>query len=514
MSKPIVECIANYSEGRREEVIDSIVESIQSISGVTILDKHSDVDHNRSVITFAGAPERVAEAAFQSIASAAKLIDLDQQRGEHPRIGAADVVPFVPIRGITMAECVTLARQLGQRVGEELKIPVYLYEEAATKPERKNLENIRRGEYESLKVEIPTNPERTPDFGPNHLSPAGATVIGARYPLIAFNVYLNTEDLTIAKQIARAVRHSTGGLRYVKALEMLVDGRAQVSMNLTNYRLTPIARVIEFIRREAQRYGTSIHHAELVGLIPEEALTQAAVWYLQLDQFEAEQILEHKLHQLAPEPETSQPAPGTDFLDELAAETPTPGGGCAAAYTGAQAAALVAMVARLTLGKKKYAEHEPQMLAIVDQAEHLRATLRQAVDEDAEAYQKVLGAMRLPKDTPEEQQARRSAIQQSTIHAIRVPMKVAEHCVRVLELVEITTRLGNINALSDSGTAAALARAAFSSASLNVHTNAAGLEDAQQAQEWLAMLAELEAQAVQIETTIRQVLISRGGFSY
>ena len=221
MSEPIVECIANYSDARRPEVIEKIAHSILSVSGITLLDRHSDQDHNRTVLTFVGPPEQVGEAAFRSIAKAAELIDLDHHTGEHPRIGAADVVPFVPIRNISMPECVLMARQLGARVGSELNIPVYLYEEAAARPERKNLENIRRGQYEALKAEIGLNPERDPDFGPKKVSPAGAVVIGARQPLIAFNIYLTTNDVSIAKKIAKAVRHSSGGLRYVKALGLL-----------------------------------------------------------------------------------------------------------------------------------------------------------------------------------------------------------------------------------------------------------------------------------------------------
>ncbi len=237
------------------------------------------------------------EAAFRAIATAARLINLDEHTGAHPRIGATDVVPFVPISGVSMQECVEIARRLGRRVGEELDIPVYLYEEAASRPERQNLETHRRGQYEGLKAEIETRAERAPDFGPRRLGPAGATVIGARHPLIAYNIYLTTADVSIAKKIAKAVRFSSGGLRYVKALGLLVDGRAQVSMNLTNYHATPLARVVEFVRREAVRYGVEIHHSELVGLIPEDALVDAAVWYTQLDQFEPGQILERRLSQ-------------------------------------------------------------------------------------------------------------------------------------------------------------------------------------------------------------------------
>ena len=293
--KRIIECVPNFSEGRRKEVIDQIVGALASVEGVRVLDVQSDADHNRSVVTMVGEPEAVEEAAFQGIERAARLIDMDQHQGEHPRMGATDVVPFVPIAGVTMVDCVEMARRLGERVGRELAIPVYLYEEAASRPERRNLADVRRGEYEGLKVEIETDPHRTPDFGPARMGKAGATAIGARPPLVAFNVYLNTDDVAIAKAIARAVRHSSGGLRYVKALGLLVEGRAQVSMNLTDHRQTPIHRVVEMIRREAARYGVTIVSSEVVGLIPNEALLDAARFYLQLDGFSSDQILENRL---------------------------------------------------------------------------------------------------------------------------------------------------------------------------------------------------------------------------
>jgi glutamate formiminotransferase len=293
--KRIAECVPNFSEGRRREIIDEIVGALASVEGVRVLDVQSDADHNRSVVTMVGEPEAVEEAAFRGIQRAARLIDMDQHQGEHPRMGATDVVPFVPIAGVTMAGCVEMARRLGERVGRELSIPVYLYEEAASRPERRNLADVRRGEYEGLKVEIETDPHRAPDFGPARMGKAGATAIGARPPLVAFNVYLNTDDVTIAQAIARAVRHSSGGLRYVKALGLLVEGRAQVSMNLTDYRQTPIYRVVEMIRREAARYGLTIASSEVVGLIPNEALVDAARFYLQLDGFSPDQILENRL---------------------------------------------------------------------------------------------------------------------------------------------------------------------------------------------------------------------------
>jgi len=291
----IVECVPNFSEGRRREVVDRIVEAIKGVPDVMVLDVEADADHNRSVVTFVGEPEAVEEAAFRGIAQAAELIDLRQHEGRHPRMGAADVVPFLPIRGVTMEECVEMARRLGKRVGEELNIPVYLYEEAATRPERKNLADIRRGEYERIAEEIGKEPSREPDFGPAVMGSAGASAIGARAPLVAFNVYLNTNNVKIAKAIARAVRYSNGGLRYVKALGLLVEGRAQISMNLTDFQQTPILRVLDLIRNEAARWGVSVTESEIVGLVPAEALLDAGVSALGLHRFKPDQILENRI---------------------------------------------------------------------------------------------------------------------------------------------------------------------------------------------------------------------------
>jgi glutamate formiminotransferase len=290
----IVQCTPNFSEGRRQEVIDRIVAAMR-VPGVRVLDVQSDQDHNRSVITMVGPPAAVAEAAFQSMAVAAKLIDLNHHHGQHPRMGAADVVPFVAVRGVTMDECVALCRQLGERAGKELGIPIYLFDEAATRPERRNLADVRRGEYEGIRAEITTNPDRAPDYGPAVMGPAGATAIGAHVPMVAFNVYLNTQDVAPARAIARAVRHSSGGLRFVKALGLLVGGQAQVSMNLTNPVATPIHRVLEMIRSEAASYGLCITRSEVVGMVPAQALVDAAQFYLQLHGFSPDQVLENRL---------------------------------------------------------------------------------------------------------------------------------------------------------------------------------------------------------------------------
>ena len=507
----LIECIPNFSEARRPEVVDQIAAAIMSVEGARLLDHSSDLDHNRSVLTYAGPPDAVEEAAFRAIKTAAELIDLNRHTGEHPRVGATDVVPFVPLSGATMEDCVAIARRLGQRVGDELNIPVYLYEAAATRPERTNLENIRRGQYEGLRLEIESNPDRKPDFGPAKLGSAGATVIGARSPLIAFNVYLTTSEIEIAKKIAKAVRQSSGGLRYVKALGLLVEGRAQVSMNLTNFRETPIGRVVELIRREATRYGVAVHHSELVGLIPQEALVDAAVWYTQLDQFSPEQILESRLFSSQ---DSSGLKPSTqNFLGDLAAATAAPGGGAAAAYAGAMGAALVAMVAGLTLGKKKYAEVEAAMQAIRVQAEELRKELTDAVEEDSAAFEAVMGAFKLPKDTEVQQTSRFAAIQMATLNAAYVPLNTAKNSLKVMELAMRCARDGNLNAISDAASGAAMAHASLTVAGYNIRINLNSLEDKSAGEKMLKELIELEKQAVAIEKKTRKIMEERGNVS-
>jgi glutamate formiminotransferase/formiminotetrahydrofolate cyclodeaminase len=510
MSTQLIECIPNFSEARRPEVIDQIVAAIQSVNEVKLLDRSSDLDHNRTVLTFAGSPLGVEEAAFRAIQTAAELIDLDGHTGAHPRIGATDVCPFVPLSNASMEDCIAIAQRLGQRVGSELGVPVYLYEAAATCPERANLENIRKGQYEGLKLEVETNPERKPDFGPSKLPKAGATVIGARNPLIAFNVYLTTDDVSIARKIAKAVRQSSGGLRYVKGLGLLVDGRAQVSMNLTNFRETPIARVVEFIRREAQRYGVGIHHSELVGLIPQDALTDAAVWYTQLDQFDKEQILESRLFS-AQAAASDSAGNGLSFPDELAAPTPTPGGGSAGAFAGSMGAALVAMVAGVTIGKKKYAEVEAEMQAIRVVAENLRAELTHAVEDDASAFEAVMGAFKLPKDSEEQKKAREAAIIQATLNAAHIPLHVCEDAVKVMELALKCAERGNLNAISDSASGFAMSRAALTAAAYNVKINLVSLEDKSLGEKLLQELSELEKEADKLEKEMRNVMKERGG---
>jgi glutamate formiminotransferase/formiminotetrahydrofolate cyclodeaminase len=499
----IVECVPNFSEGRRQEVVDQIKAAIASVGGVKLLDEEMDADHNRSVLTFAGKPEAVEEAAFQAIERAAALIDMEKHRGEHPRLGATDVVPFVPISGVTMEDCVELARRVGERVGSELGIPVYLYEKAATRPERVNLADVRRGEYEALKEEIATRPERAPDFGPSRVGKAGATVIGAREPLIAYNVYLDTGDLKVAQAIARAVRHSSGGLRFVKALGLYIEqrGLVQVSMNLTDYRRTPVFRVVEMIRREAQRFGASVVSSELVGLIPRQALVDAAEYYLQIEEFRPEMVLESHLE----EPETT---PKT-FLEAVAEGTPTPGGGSVSALAGALAAALGSMVCRLSLNKKPQGAAATDLQEILERLETHRAELTALVERDAAAYQGVLKAYRKPQGSAEEKEERGAAIEEALEEAARAPLLVAGGAVEVLELLPVLLEAGLPSAASDLGVAAYVAQAAVKGAGLNVRTNLSSLSDKALAGRLEQELASLETRASELMDELERGLGER-----
>jgi glutamate formiminotransferase/formiminotetrahydrofolate cyclodeaminase len=536
----IVECIPNFSEGRDEAKLGLIARAIASIPHVAVLDLHMDGDHNRSVITFAGDPEGVVEAAVRAAETAVELIDLNQHLGEHPRIGALDVLPFVPIRGVTMTDCVALARRAGERIARTLRIPVYLYEAAAMRPDREDLANIRRGEFESLRREIEELPDRAPDFGERRVHPtAGAMAIGARPPLIAYNINLATEDLSVAKRIARAVRGSSGGLQYVKALAMDLKNRrqVQVSMNLTDYELTPLFRVFEMVRREAERYGVQVAGSELVGLIPQAALNACTDFYLRFENFSEDSVLENRLQaeldafraapssgrpaleerrpmarplpltepvgvvaeEEAPE-ETPEEEEGTGsvamdgtpiatYADVIASGAQTPDGVSIAAYAGALAASLGGMLCNLTIGQRPAAEKEAS--AMLDQLDELRTDLYRAINEDAETRELVLDAISLSQESEGEILARTFAIEQATKNAVAIPLRVAENAVEVLELLKELTEIGNPSGLADLATGAQLAMAAIRGAVYNTFANLSAIQDEDFNQDRRGQAAEL-----------------------
>ena len=485
----IVECVPNFSEGRRKEIVDEIVNSMTSIPGVKLLDVEMDPDHNRSVVTIAGPPESVLEAAFAGISKAVELIDLNQHKGQHPRIGAADVVPFVPLKDVTIEECVELAEKLAQRVADELKVPVYLYGEAAHRPERKDLPNIRskKVQFEQLKELIKTDPNREPDYGPKELHPtAGATIIGVRKILIAYNVNLGTSDVKIAKKIARMVRARNGGLMGVRALgfELAERGITQVSMNLIDYEKTPIFAAYELVKLYADRFGVPVIGSEVVGLLPQKALVDVADFYLKLENFQPDQFIEARIEQ--------SKLPAEDFLLELASTSPAPGGGSAAALSAAQGYALLSMVAGLTLKSKKYQENWETVKPVLNRARSGLLTALKMMIEDTEAFNRVMEAYRMPKNTDEEKAKRREAIQNALKGAAESPLNIMRHSLKGLDDVLILAEYGNKNAITDVGSAAYQFHAAFFGAELNVMINLSSIKDAEFRQKVDEEILELE----------------------
>ena len=494
MPSTLVECVPNFSEGRDEAKVDSIVEAMK-IPGVYLLDREMDVDHNRCVITLVGEREAIQEAAIRGVGRAAELIDLNGHQGAHPRMGAADVIPFIPIDGVTIEDCVAMARHVGAEIFKRFGIPVYLYEAAATRPERQNLENIRRGQFEGIRDDIATNDARLPDFGEPRVHPtAGATVVGARKPLIAYNVFLSTPEVEIAKKIAKAVRNSSGGLRFVKGAGFLVRGLAQVSMNLTDFEQTPIHRVFEFVKREAARYGVIPVSSEIVGLIPKLALEQAAEWFLQVENFDSSLILENRLAAVM----GGKSAVGgiragiEPFIEQLAAPTATPGGGSAAAASAAMAAGLAVMVATMSRGKKACLQFEPQLSEAIARLNPLREELKAAIDADAASYNAVMKAYKAAKESPDGKSQINAALRQAT----SVPLGVAERAAEVAGIAANLRPLTNPMMSSDLTTAIALAGAAIKGALANVEINLDSIEAGSSEDE--AFVSQTRARAAEL----------------
>jgi glutamate formiminotransferase len=454
MPRQLVECVPNFSEGRDAAKIDAIVRTIEAVKDVVLLDRESDADHNRCVLTFVGPPAAVAEAAFRAVEKAVELIDLTKHQGAHPRIGAADVVPFIPIEGVTLEECVKLAERLGNDLWTKLKVPVYFYEAAARRPDRVNLENIRRGQFEALLREMGTVAERAPDCGDAVCHPtAGATVVGARKFLIAYNVNLGTPDVAIAKRIAKTIRYSSGGFRYVKSMGVMLGSRnlAQVSINLTDFEQTPMHLVFETVRREAERYGVPVVGSEIVGLIPKKAIEMSAEYFLRYENFRPELVLEHRIEEA-----TARRGGLPDFLDALAAPTATPGGGSVAAAAGAMGAALGSMVTRLA--RQDSAPFEADRQFFTD-----------AVDRDAAAFQLVMAAYKRPKEE------RAPYVEEALHGAAEVPLQVFERAHAMLarlDALQIPAKFG-----SDLLVAKLMADAAQAGALENVRINLASIND-------------------------------------
>jgi glutamate formiminotransferase / formiminotetrahydrofolate cyclodeaminase len=508
--KRLVECVPNFSEGRQVAKIDAIVNAMRAVPGVYLLARESDADHNRSVVTLVGEPEAVREAAVRGVGKAAELIDLTRQTGAHPRIGATDVVPFVPIDGVTIEDCVALANEAGREIWERFHIPVYLYEAAAQWPERTNLENIRRGQFEGLREEVQRNPQRAPDFGEPRLHPtAGATVVGARKFLIAYNINLNTADLDIAKRIAKTIRFSSGGMPCVKAMgvELRARNLAQVSMNLTDFEQTPIHQVFETVKREAERLGVGIVGSEIVGLIPRRAIEMTAEFYLKVEDFSSAQVLENRLEEslaeAAAKSHASLAALAQPFIDAVANPTPAPGGGSVAALAGSLAAALGQMVASISKKKKSLAAHADSLENMGGELRKASKALAEGIDRDAASYESVLTAHRLPRDTSEAQKQRDEAIQHALMGAVNAPLEIARRAVEVFEALGQLEPMAGTSMLSDVRVGRMMAATSVRGALENVETNLASVTDA-------AFAGRVRSEALTLSSRVSESSVATG----
>ncbi len=543
LMKAIVECVPNFSEGRDPSKITAILEEIRSVKGVTLLDSDPGEATNRTVVTFVGGPEDVLEGAFRAISKARELIDMQVHKGEHPRMGATDVCPFVPVSGITMEECADLARKLGERVGTELGIPVYLYEKAASAPYRENLAAIRKGEYEALAAKL-DDPEWQPDFGPNgftdSVARSGATVIGARQFLIAYNVNLNTTDKKIATEIALTIREGgrnkrgpdgkfirdengvpikqPGTLKAVKAVGWFIEeyNRAQISINLTDHLTTPLHEVYEECRKQAENIGAIVTGSEIVGLVPMDCIIDAGTFYLERmgkstgipEEYILNQaIISMGLSEVSVfEPEKkiiefvveSEPTPlidmtVKDFVEEVSIESPAPGGGSVAALAGSLGAALGSMVCNLTSGKRRIQhDRKIELNQAAVKAQTLQKELLLAVDRDTSAFNSIMAAMKMPKQTPEEKTARDKALQLGYKEAAEVPLRTAQACFEIFPLSMIAVEKGNPASVTDAGVAALMAYSGLMGAIMNVRINLGSITDKAYRKNMEYTLGELE----------------------
>lgn len=554
----IVECVPNFSEGRDLALIEKITSSIAQVEGVTLLDVDPGADTNRTVVTFVGGPEAAVEAAFQGIKRASELIDMRKHNGAHARMGATDVCPFIPVSDMTMEECADLSRMLGKRVGEELNIPVYLYEYSAATPERENLATIRAGEYEGLSEKL-KDPHWKPDFGPAEFNArSGATVMGARKFLIAYNVNLNTRDTKKATDIALEIREAgrnardpetnkfirdengipkmrPGTLKAVKAVGWYIDeyNMAQISMNLVDMEVTPFHIAFDEVVKQADLRGLRVSGSELVGLIPLSAMLDAGKYYLtkqnsstavsnaelirmaiqslglnEISPFNPqERIIEY---QLGSKDEKNLVDMGvTEFVDELASDSPAPGGGSVSALASAMAAGLTNMVGVLTFGKKGYEDNWSEIEELSNQAQALKDTFLFLVDEDTRSFNNVMTAMRLPKISEEQQAARLEALQEATIYSAEIPLKVMRHSLQIMKLAGRMAEIGNQNSLSDAGVAVLQARAGLEGAALNVLINIPGIDDKEIVAEFEQEVEKLQANSSALAEKVLSVMTSK-----
>jgi len=504
--KRLIECVPNFSEGRDAAKVDALIHVMSKVPGVYVLDREMDADHNRCVITLAGEPDAVGEAAILGAGKALELIDMNKHTGAHPRVGATDVIPFIPVDGVTIEDCVALARRVGNEIWKRYRIPVFFYEAAAARPDRVNLENVRRGQYEGLREEMKKNHERQPDVGEPKLHPtAGVTVVGARKFLVAYNVNLNTPDISIANKIARAIRFSNGGLRYVKSMGVELKARnlAQVSINLTDYEQTPMHRAYEMVKREAERYGAMPVGSEIVGLVPKKAIEMAADYFLQLENFSPAQVFENKLAAALAGTPLQAPQEGNlaklarPFLDAVAEPTATPGGGSVSAFAAALAAALGQMVAGLSRKKKSQVAHVDELSEHLDALRKEADALTEAIDRDASSFNEVMAAFKLPQGDAQETHQREDSIQKATRGAAEVPLTVAERAVALLERLKQLEAVAAASMKSDLQVARLIAVAGAQGALANVEINLDSLKDAEYVKTARAKIAALRGKLVE-----------------
>ena len=548
MEKRIIECVPNFSEGRDMAVIKQITDVIESVEGVKLLDVDPGKDTNRTVVTFVGNPEAVSEAAFMAVKKASELIDMSKHHGEHPRMGATDVCPFVPVTGISMEETVEIARMVAERIGRELKIPVYCYENAAFEEKRKNLANCRAGEYEGLKKKL-TDPEWKPDFGPAVFNErSGATAVGARDFLVAFNINLNTTSIRRANAIAYDVREKgriirnakgeeislPGTLKSVKAIGWYIEeyGIAQISMNLTNISVTPVHIAFDEVCRKAYARGVRVTGSELVGLIPLKAMTDAGKYFLEKQQrslgVSDNELIEiavkslglNDIHPFIPEEKIieyvmaekgKRELIGLDlraFMEKVASESPAPGGGSVSSYIGALGAALGTMVANLSAHKKGWDDRWKEFSDWAVRGKEIQNRLLELVDEDTDAFNKIIEAHRLPKKSEEEQKARNAAVREATMNAIMVPFKVMETAFSGFELIREMVENGNPSSVTDAGVGALALSTCIRGAFLNIKTNAAGMNDQVFIKDIISKGIEIEKKTLREEEAILKIVES------
>ncbi|MFW9788334.1 MAG: glutamate formimidoyltransferase [Candidatus Thorarchaeota archaeon] len=510
----VVECVPNFSEGRDKKVIDALSDAIKSVEGVRLLDVEFDPDHNRSVFTFIGEPQQVKNAALIAAKLAVEKIDLTKHEGAHPRMGAVDVVPFIPLHGTTIGECIELSKEFANEFSKTCDVPVFLYSKSATRPDRVDLPNIREGEFETLRDEIGTNPEKEPDYGPKKIHPtAGATATGARNFLIAININLSTTNLEVAKVCADAVRATTGGFVNVQGigLDLPAKNCVQVSLNLTHPKKTKIHQVLEVVRNEARRFGATVIETEIVGMVPLFALLDALRYYIQPERLDEDMILD--LYYLGggsdPTKKTFTEMSMIEFGNQVRRARATPGGGSVAAALGSFGAGLVCMVTGLSISGRKFAGIKEEMVKHRHACEYDRGVLMDLIEKDSEAFDVVMDTFKLPDETAAQKKKKEAATQKATIEAAKIPLRTMQHSFSALTHAKVAATKGNINTITDAGVAAHALMAAMEGAALNVRINLGNITDKSFTDKTAKEVEKLLTDGVKIKSEVLEIVEAR-----